>query len=294
MIFDRYKWVLVAIGMGYAGAIVAATPIFIPERGAVIPDTWETAPIAGVFQNPAQIASGLTRSVVRVDGSHDGMGYSQATVAMRTNWDELSLGLGVSTYGSSDLVRTARNSETSRIEESGTFGDQMQQISVVIASELEPGLRVGVNIDAISKTIDTTTGAQLGIGIGGQVCVADQWWISGYWRRAFQSPLKWGKYTEESSGGLPTIGVEYRPAFATVMGYLGENGFRLVGELPISLELSVTGAVAMGATQRYSVGTILKLGDYAVQYVHTAYPDATLDVSQDMIGVAININDGTK
>ena len=62
----------------------------------------------------------------------------------------------------------------------------------------------------------------------------------------------------------------------------------------MTVEFSLTGGYVTGDAERYSVGTILKLGDYAMQYVHTGYSDSTLGLSQDMIGVAININDFTK
>ncbi len=293
MMFGRYKYAILVGLIGYGAALSAATPVFIPERGLIVQDTWETEAVGGIFQNPAQLLTGLSRTIVRVDGSQDGLGYSQASVGVRVKWSDIALGVGYSRYGSQDLVRTKQNSATMRIEEDGNFGDLIQQFSLVAATEISPVFHVGVDVDSISKTIDTTTATQLGIGVGMRYLVGGNVWVSGYWRRALQNHFEW-KTIEESSPGAPSVGVEYRPSFATIVGYLTDGGFRLAGELPVSLELSLTGAVITGASERYSVGTILKLGDYALQYIHTVYGDSILGASQEMIGVAINIDDFTQ
>jgi hypothetical protein len=295
MIFGRYKYGVFVGLLGWVTIVSAAVPVFIPERGAIVQDTWETESVGGIFQNPAQLLTGLSRTIVRVDGSQDGLGYSQASVGCRMKWSDIALGVGYSRYGSQDLVRTARNSTTARIEEAGNFGDPIQQFSVVAATEISPVFQIGVDVDAISKTIDTSTATQLGIGVGLRYLMASDVWATGYWRRALQSHFEWGTL-EESSPGAPSVGVEYRPSFATIVGYLdlADGGARLAGEFPVSLELSLTGALITGASERYSVGTILKLGDYALQYIHTVYADSVLGANQEMIGVAINIDDFTK
>ncbi len=293
MTFVHFKAAVVGGLFWGITTLSAAVPVFIPERGAIVPDTWETESIAGIFQNPAQLLTGLSRTIMRVDGSQDGLGVAQSSVGVRLKWTDIAVGAGYSRYGSDDLVRTARNSTTSRVEEAGNFGDLIQQFSLTAATEISPEFHVGMNVDAISKTIDASTATQLGLGLGMRYLLGGDVWVSGYWRRALQSHFEWGN-VEESSTGAPSVGLEYRPSFATIVGVLNDGSFRVAGVLPVSHELSLTGAVITGASERYSLGTILKLGDYALQYIHTGYADSVLGASQEMIGVAINIDDFTK
>lgn len=293
MTFGYYKvFVMVSIAV-MASPIFSAVDVFTPDRGRIIPDTWEVGQMGGVFQNPVQLMAGPHRATLRVDTAQDRFGYSQWSLGLKATVLGSVVGLGYLNYGSQDLVSTTRNNQTQRIQESGTFGDTIHSWALGVASGIGDNFEVGGNIDYTIKTIDRSQASQIAVGAGFRYSVTNEFAVVGYSRRLLQTPFRWGGVSETPSSGM-SFGGEFRTAYTTILGYISDRGVRVNGELPIVPELSLTAGYAGGNTERYSLGTILKLSAYAIQYIHTGYTDSTLGLSQDMVGVAININDFTQ
>ncbi len=292
MLFRKFS---VAVGFWVAGslAIMAATAPFIPQRGIVFPETWADAAIGGIFQNPAQLVSGYSPSLVRIDTAQDFLGYSQYSVSLMGHIDEVALGAGYYVFGAQDLVHSQRNSLTGRIEEGSGFGDVFQQFSAVAAREFDTGLEVGINLDVISRTIDTTSATQFALGVGARIPLYSGLWMTGAWRRLLQKNLTWGQ-TSESTVGLPVVGVEYRPAGISLGIQSSGTRTQCFGDVSVSPDLSIVGDYVMGESSRYSVGTIIRMGGLSVQYSHVGYLDSVLATTQELIGMTVNLDDVIK
>gem|GEM_PF-2607939 len=296
MIFDHCKILLAiaCLGMVTASSIQASTPVFLPDRGSVYPDTWDTGVFSGMFQNPTQLRLAKRDLSIRIDGSQDGLDYQQLSGGVVGKIDDVAVSIGYYRFGNDTLTRTQRNSSTTRVEEAGLFSDTIQQGSVCIAFSPVDGIDIGLNADLVQKSIATASATQVAAGFGIRYQWAPDAWMNTYWRRPIQTSLVWSSRVSESTVGSPFIGLEYRPNWCDITVSISPQTVLSSVAIPLATEFSICGSIAAGDVNRYSIGTELRLGVGAIQYIHTAFSEQLVNESQEMIGVVLNFDYAVK
>ncbi|NBV41455.1 hypothetical protein EBR96_01625 [bacterium] len=283
----RGKWVW-AILMGVSLPIYADSG-FMPEPGFTFPGAWTGQPITAVFENPAKLSRSVVREkqAVAADTAQNYFGYSRYSLAYLGYTDDFSWGVGATLFGANDYIRSDRNRTTSRIEGVGSFGQGINTYSLAVATPFSDHFVFGAALDYTVQYIDNVSASQLGIGFGMNRSITRNWGIAVSWRRLFQTGFSWSDKVQQARS-TPVATLEFRSdakdgyaAFSAGVGLA-----KLYAEQSLTEELRVVGDVSSdNGAARYSAGTVIRLGEVSIQYLHVGYLGDFLQADQEFFGV---------
>jgi hypothetical protein len=288
---------LVVILLCLTKAISAETDIFVPYRGVLFADTFETVgrnkEVTNIFQNPANLA-GAIRHQVKIDSSQNFFGYNHVVAGYLIPTDYFVLGIGMNSFYTSDIPRVV-DSQIGRPYISEYFGHMNRVLSLVLGVPLKAGFQAGVQVQNYLQRLDTDEASSYAVDFG-LSWKSDSFWIGTYSRNLLKTAYKWKLSGHEESLARKVVveGGYYNDFFQAKIA--NDSTFsRGVVEFYLNPNFSFLGdGVWKGELQRYSYGVCIDFDIFALQYNHIVYVNEILSLDRDLIGVVFSFGEPVK
>lgn len=263
--------------------VLGATDAFVLENNPLLPMLFtssDQSPASGIFQNFAKITSSNT-SCLTISTGQDFYGYSFLSVGYATTFKALTLGMGYQTLFASDIPKTQLTSDRPTLQ--GYIEHRLDLLRFSAGFHLTDFLQVAGSLSQSRQSLDTYTG-QLRYGDIGIWGIFDRFRCGVFTTHLVSYPQADSRISVELEyhASIGQIGYGfYNAAYHSVYG-----AWRVVDVFELNGRVL---ADQKGKIASISLGPVLNLNNWSLQYLYTMYYAENLDSAYHMLGIKWNL-----